>query len=74
MALLVKIYQDIAWPKSSIPRAYSSCRRDGALLGKEGIARNTEETSEAIGSVGKIAEIDKSQIGKRKYSRDHQVE
>ncbi|GFR04756.1 uncharacterized protein TNCT_310701 [Trichonephila clavata] len=38
------------------------------------ILDHVEESTKAIGGVGKIVEIDKSKFGKREYNRDHRVE
>ncbi|GFT84551.1 hypothetical protein NPIL_516671 [Nephila pilipes] len=39
MTQLVKDYQQIVWSKASVPRAYSSSRKDGALMGEPGVAK-----------------------------------
>ncbi|GFT58801.1 hypothetical protein NPIL_504661 [Nephila pilipes] len=39
MTQLVKEYQQNVWQKISVPRAFSSCRKDGALMGEPGVAK-----------------------------------
>ncbi|GFU20937.1 DDE_Tnp_IS1595 domain-containing protein [Nephila pilipes] len=39
MTQLVKEYQQNVWQKVSVPRAFSSCRKDGALMGEPGVAK-----------------------------------
>ncbi|GFS57815.1 hypothetical protein NPIL_283871 [Nephila pilipes] len=41
MTQLVKEYQQNVWQKVSVPRAYSSCRKDGSLMGEPGVAKIT---------------------------------
>ncbi|GFT49344.1 DDE_Tnp_IS1595 domain-containing protein [Nephila pilipes] len=39
MTQLVKEYQQNVWQKVSVPRAFSSCRKNGALMGEPGVAK-----------------------------------
>ncbi|GFT23517.1 hypothetical protein NPIL_286661 [Nephila pilipes] len=39
MIQLAKDYHKIVWSKVSVPRAYSSSRKDGALMGEPGVAK-----------------------------------
>ncbi|GFT46701.1 DDE_Tnp_IS1595 domain-containing protein [Nephila pilipes] len=39
MTQLVKEYQQNVWQKISVPRTFSSCRKDGALMGEPGVAK-----------------------------------
>nr|GFS78401.1 hypothetical protein NPIL_23091 [Nephila pilipes] len=43
MTQLVKEYQQNVWQKVSVPRAFSSCRKDGALMGEPGVAKASSE-------------------------------
>ncbi|GFT01327.1 hypothetical protein NPIL_322101 [Nephila pilipes] len=39
MTQFVKEYQQNVWQKVSVLRAFSSCRKDGALMGEPGVAK-----------------------------------
>ncbi|GFS51147.1 hypothetical protein NPIL_467191 [Nephila pilipes] len=39
MTQLVKEYQQNVWQNVSVPRAFSICRKNGALLGEPGVAK-----------------------------------